>query len=69
MRLDHRFALDVGHIEVSDAENVHLDARRHERHFRLLVLGNAWGGMQGDGIPDNLNGRLVDALLPQGPLP
>jgi len=65
MRLNHRLTLGVGHAKVADAENVHLYTRSHQRYFGFLVLGNARGGVECNGVPNNLNGGLADATLLQ----
>src|SRR5271166_1693555 len=65
MRLDYRLPVSVGYVKVAKSEDVHLYARRHEGHFRLLVLGDARRGVQRDGVPHHVNGCLVDAMLPQ----
>src|SRR5580704_5876147 len=65
MRVDYRLAVSVGYVKVAKTEDVHLNARGHEGHFRLLVLGDARRGVQRDGVPDHVNGCLVDAMLLQ----
>src|SRR5208283_1364810 len=65
MRLDYRLAVSVGYVKVAKSEDVHLNAGCDERHFRLLVLGDARRGVQRDGIPDYIDACFVDAMLPQ----
>src|SRR5271157_3660317 len=65
MRVDYRLAMSVGYVKVAKSEDVHLNARCHEGHFRLLVLGDGRRGVQRDGVPNHVNGCLVDAMLPQ----
>src|SRR5271165_2259116 len=65
MRVDYRLPVNVRYLKVAKSEDVHLYACCHEGHFRLLVLGDARRGVQRDGVPDHVNGCLVDAMLPQ----
>jgi hypothetical protein len=62
VRCEHRFALGVGELLISDPEHVHLDARGHERHFRLLVLRDGGRRVQRDGVPDDLDGFLRNTI-------
>ena len=36
-----------------------------QRHFRLLMLRNAGRGMKRDGVPNGVDGSLIDVVLPQ----
>src|SRR3984893_10519275 len=65
MRLDYRLPFSIRYVKVTKSEDVHVDAGCDERHFRLLVPRDARRRVQRDGIPDHVNGCLVDAMLPQ----
>ena len=65
MRGDDGLAFAIRKVMVSDAEHVGLDTGGHQGHLGLFVLGYARGGMQRDGVPHDLDGRLVNPMLPQ----
>src|SRR5207344_1457975 len=49
---------------VAPAAPVEGDARRTERHLRLLVQGNGRRGVEGDDIPDQLAAAIVEPGAP-----
>ena len=64
-RLHHRLSLGVGKFVVSEAEDIHLDARRQQRDDRMHVLWNAGCRVQRDRRPHGVDICLRDSALLQ----
>jgi hypothetical protein len=65
VRGDDFLAITIGNIEIAEAEHVHFDPSRDQGDFWLFMLGNTWRGMQSNGVPDDVDGRLGDSVLSQ----
>ena len=62
---DHLFAQVFGKCLVSDSEYIQANTIEQELDLQLLLLADAWGGMQRDGIPGGLDSRLGYAMMLQ----
>ena len=58
VRGDDFLAIIIGNIEIAEAEHVHFDPSCDQGDFWFFMLGNTWRGMQSNGVPDDVDGRL-----------
>ena len=59
---DDSFALFFRELLIRDAEYIHFNPSRDERNFGLLMLRNAWRGVEGDCVPHELERRFWNSV-------